>query len=192
MRIIEAAIKSFAKNGLEKTTYTLLARECKISRPLIHHYFPEMTDLFALAARYVRQTLLQCAVSAMKKASGEPDAQLRAYIRGCFNWIRDYQEQNSFWLLYFYQASLKGAAREENTALVKAGHERIQNLINEGNEAGLWNSKSPVEDSKTIQVALTGALVSCMTEDGFLTTNRSESLMMNLVFRDILTASRTR
>lgn len=187
LKIIEAAIRSFAKNGIEATTYTSLAKDCEISRPLIHHYFPTLEDLFLLTAKYVRQTLLNLAVAEMAKTPAtDPRAQLEGYLKGCFRWVREFPDQFSFWLLYFYQASLKGQARDENSQLVKAGHERIEALLSQGNAHKVWVVEHPRETAKTIQIFITGALVSVMTEDGYLTLARAEILLNESVFRGLL------
>ncbi|HVK60604.1 MAG TPA: TetR/AcrR family transcriptional regulator [Bdellovibrionales bacterium] len=179
LRIIEAALESFSKHGIEKTTYTNLAKRCKISRPLIHHYFPTLEDLFLLAAKYVRKTLLNLALEEMTKAKPDSRSQIEAYARGCIRWVKEFPEQNSFWLLYFYQCSLKGLAREENTKLVQAGHERIRMLIEMGNKEKTWAVSKPVEVAKTVQLLITGTLVSLMSEDAYLTAGRAESLLLN-------------
>lgn len=178
IKIIEASITSFAKNGLEGTTYTHLAKVCKISRPLIHHYFPTLEDLFLLTAKYVRQNLLKLALEEMgRKRSDNPLAQLQGYVHGCMRWVDEFPHQCSFWFLYFYQASRSPLARRENSELVTSGHKRITGLFEKGNEQGLWDVKDCVATAKLFQISLTGAMVSCMSEDGYLTTTRASQLL---------------
>lgn len=169
IKIIEAAITSFAVKGIEKTTYTYLADVCKISRPLIHHYFPSLDDLFLLTARYIRQTLLKLAIEGMNQAKSEdPLDQLLGYANGCLRWIKEYPHQCSFWFLYFYQASRSPQARKENTELVGAGHKRITEMLEYGNQMELWKIPDCTRQGKQIQVFITGVMISCMSEDGYL------------------------
>ncbi len=180
--IIEAAIKSFAKNGIEGTTYTQLAKDCNVSRPLVHHYFPSLDDLFLLTAKYVRMTLLKCATDEMGKAvNSSPKEQLLLYIQGCFNWIRLYQDQCSFWFLYYYQASRLPMARKENTVLVAEGHLRIKQLLDLGNNNKFWSIKNTYEKAKLIQITITGGMISTMSEDGYLSTDVAEKIVKNAI-----------
>ncbi len=180
IKIIEAAISSFAVKGLEKTTYTYLAKLCGISRPLIHHYFPALEDLFLLTARYVRETLLKLAIDEMQKNDlKDPVAQLNGYSRGCLNWVRDYPHQCSFWFLYYYQSSRSSLARKENTELVTAGHNRITSLLEQGNQLGIWKIADCTYEAKKIQVLVTGVMVSCMTEDGYLSLEKAADIFFD-------------
>jgi AcrR family transcriptional regulator len=169
IKIVQAAIKSFAHNGIEKTSYTQLAKDCEISRTLIHHYFPTLDSLFLLAARYARQTLLECAVEGLRVHTTDERKQLDGYIKGCFRWVELFPDQAKFWMLYFYQSSLGGVAKAENTAMVRSGHERIQHMILSGKEKNYFKFKNPQQTAKAIQVMITGAIVTVLTEDDYLT-----------------------
>jgi AcrR family transcriptional regulator len=181
LRLIEAAIESFAQKGIEGTTYSHLAKVCGISRPLVHHYFPTLEDLFLLTAKYVRITLLNSALDEMRRSKADAFSQINGYVRGCIRWVEEFPDQCSFWLLYFYQASLKGTARGENTKLVQAGHKRIEQLIEQGMSENLWHVQRPLETAKMIQMQITGVLVSCMTEDGYLTSKRAGKLLLETI-----------
>jgi AcrR family transcriptional regulator len=179
VKIVEAAIKSYARHGIEKTTYTNLAKQCAISRTLIHHYFPTLDSLFLLAARYARETLLECAKKGLVAHRLDERKQLDGYIEGCFNWVRLFPDQAKFWMLYFYQASLGGEAMQENSELVSAGHERIEGLILAGREKGYFHFKDAKETAKGIQLLITGAIVSVLTETGYLTLENTSRIVRN-------------
>jgi AcrR family transcriptional regulator len=182
IKIIEAAISSFASKGIDGTTYSSLALDCGISRPLINHYFATLEDLFLLTAKYVRQTLLNLALEEMQKTSSDPRSQLEGYLSGCVRWIQDYPAQFSFWLLYFYQASLKGVARIENSNLVAAGQERLELLLKDGHTQGAWVAENPKEMAKLIQILITGTLVCTMTEEGYMSVQRAKPLLKKAIF----------
>lgn len=181
VKIVEAAIKSFALNGIEKTTYTSLAKDCGISRPLIHHYFPTLDSLFLLAARYVRQTLLECALEGLTRNSANEKKQLDGYIEGCFNWLKLFPLQAKFWMLYYYQAALDDDAHAENSQLVEAGHQRIRSIIESGKKKGLFSFSNSHETAKMIQVLITGGFVSLVTETGYLNEDNSVELVQKFV-----------
>src|SRR5262245_30016404 len=45
LQIVEAAIGCYASVGFEKATFEKIASVCKVSRPLIQHYFPDREKL---------------------------------------------------------------------------------------------------------------------------------------------------
>ncbi len=179
VRIVEAAIESFAVEGIEKTTYSNLAKKCGISRTLIHHYFPTVESLFLLAARYVRQTLLRLALQGMEGTGDDPRAQLEGYVRGCFKWVELFPQQTSFWMLFFYQSSMQGQARNENSELVANGQKRIESMLSKGKELGYWQFTDGKAAAKMVQLFLTGGIVSCITEDGYLSVTNAPQLTVN-------------
>ena len=177
IKIVEEAIKSYAHNGIEKTSYTNLAKACDVSRTLIHHYFPTLDSLFLLAAKYARQTLLECAQEGLRVHSTDERKQLDGYIKGCFQWVELFPDQAKFWMLYFYQASLGGPAQDENTVLVRTGHLRIQSLITSGKEKGYFKFQDSLQTAKAIQLLITGAIVSVLTEADYLTLKNVTSIV---------------
>lgn len=182
LKIVEAAIASFAKNGIEKTTYTSLAKQCRISRPLIHHYFPTLDSLFLLAARFARETLLKCALEKVAVDSGRPEKFLESYIDGCFNWVERFPDQAKFWMLYFYQASLNKLAHDENSELVGRGQARLEQLLKSGQANGVFKFEDAAATAKTIQILITGGIVGVCTETGYLTLKKAKNLVKAAAF----------
>ena len=183
VEIVRAAIKSFALNGIEKTTYTSLAKECGVSRPLIHHYFPTLDSLFLLAARFARQTLLECVTDGLARGQANEKKQLEGYIEGCFHWVKMFPLQAKFWMLYYYQAALDDDAHAENTQLVDAGHDRIKGILEIGKKKGLFDFGNANETAKMIQVMITGGIVSVVTESGFLKVDNASDLIQKHVHK---------
>lgn len=182
IKIIETAIRLFAQKGIEATTYTSLSKACRISRPLINHYFSDLDSLFLAAAKYSRATLLRLAQEGINKGVDYP-SMIDGYIEGCFRWVAEYRDQCSFWMLYFYQSSRPGEARDENSALVERGHERIKGLILLGRKSGEFQFSAVEADqlAKTIQLLITGGIVSATTEDGYLTVENAEKIVKRAV-----------
>lgn len=174
-KIIEAAISSYGKHGISGTTFSSLAKDCKISRPLIHHYYHSVEDLFLATSRFVRQTLLNLAVEGMAHGirQEDPGLMLDGYVNGCLKWIKLFPDQARFWLLYYYQTGQGGAAKDENSQMVKAGHDRICQIIELGNKANRWQVSDIQETAKQIQLLITGLLMSVVTENGFLNDRNS-------------------
>ncbi|PWU17188.1 MAG: hypothetical protein C5B49_09410 [Bdellovibrio sp.] len=178
IRIIEAAIESFANRGIEATTYARLARDCNISRPLIHHYFPTLASLFLMAAKHIRRSHLEAAMFNVKKAGPEAWDQLKAFVEGSFDWIEQHPNYAKFWLLYYYQCGLGGAIASEHTALVKAGEESLQSILSGFN---LRKSDDPYVLTKSIQMTAIGGTLSALTESRHLPGKKAREITLSAI-----------
>ncbi len=164
IQIVEAAIKVFAAVGIEKATYDKIAKICRVTRPLIQHYFPDKEQLFELVVKYIRGHFQAIAIRAIERGTSETE-QLKSYISSTFRWLDDFPEHVQVWMLFYFLSSHHAKYRKINTELVGMGHGRIAALIERGTESGQFESKDYQIDAKLIQTAITGALVSLTTED---------------------------
>lgn len=179
MRIIEAAVASYAKRGLAGTSYTTLAEDCEISRPLIHHYFPTLDALFLMTAKFMRAKHLQEVVQ-QSKAAGTGEAQLREYVNASFSWLEKNPDQAKFWLLYYYQCSMGGQIAAEHEELIKAGENKIEQILVAIEEGGKkLHERSKL--AKLIQMIIIGGTISAVTEAQILTFARARELTLRAV-----------
>lgn len=169
IRIAEAAIRLYAKDGAQATIFENIAQAAKVSRALILRYFPTYSALMMFMAKYIRAQLQELAVQRLSAAEG-PKAQLEAYIDSTFEWIEAYPHHVKVWLYFYYLSSLDKKTRDLNTELVDIGHKRIQRLIEDGQKAGVFPKSNASAAARALQTQLTGSLLSCMSE------NRREDL----------------
>lgn len=164
VRIAEAAVRLYAKQGVHATTYDDIARETEVSRPLVIKYFPTYEDLFGFVAHYLRAKFQIIAVNRIKKASS-PEGQLANYIDAMFEAVEKFPKDSRVWLYFYYQCALDKNYKRINTEMVEIGHRRIQIMIEEGVKQGVFHTASPVMTARAIQVQITGTLVSYLSED---------------------------
>lgn len=164
MAILEAAIKNYSKVGVDETTYEKIAKTCKVSRPLIQHYFPDQHELFTLTMKYIRAKFQQISVEAIREEMS-PDKQLEAYVRSNFSWAQRFRAHANVWLLFYHYCGVHPKFRELNTTFVRMGHERIQGLLELGIQRKVFACKDPYMNAKLIQIIITGALVSICTDN---------------------------
>ena len=169
IRIAEAAIRLYAKEGAQATIFESIAQAAKVSRALILRYFPTYQSLMMFMAKYIRAQLQELAVQRLTAADG-PKAQLEAYIDATFEWIEVYPHHVKVWLYFYYLCSLDKKTRDLNTELVDIGHKRIQKMIEEGQKAGVFPKGNATASAKAVQTLITGSLLSCLSE------NRKEDL----------------
>lgn len=159
MQIVDAAIGEFARNGIEDTTYEAIARKCKISRPLVQHYFPTRERLFHVAANVIRVNFQKLAIDAIL-AQPAPEDQIGAYVRSHFEWVRKYRDHGRVWLLFYHRCAMSEEYRALNTELVLMGHRRIAALIAQLREK---KEEEPIL-AKIVQSIITGAVIAALTE----------------------------
>jgi AcrR family transcriptional regulator len=163
LEIVEAAIKSYATLGIEKTTYATIAKIGKISRPLVQHYFKDKEAIFDLAVKYIRIHFQKMAVSAIEKQK-TPQKMLEAYVDSTFDWLEKFPNHTRVWLLFYFYCTADKKSRELNTELTQTGRKRIEAILNAGVAMGAFGCKQPAEAALLIQTMVTGALIAAGTE----------------------------
>ena len=164
LQIVKGAIKCYASLGIEGTTYDRIAKTCKISRPLIQHYFKDRNEIFEMAMKYIRMQGQQAVVAACKDKV-VPREKLAAYIEAHFNWLKKKPSHWELFKIFYYYCGSDPGARILNTQLVGMGHDRITAFLSEGAAAGDFAKDDLSRRAKDIQVLLTGALLMVSIEN---------------------------
>lgn len=163
IQIIEGAIKNYATIGSEKTTYDRIARTCKISRPLIQHYFKDKDAVFEKSIQYIRAQYQALAHAAIE-AQSTPLEKIRAYVSASLQWVRDYPLHSKTWALFFYHCTIQPKLKALNTDLVLQGTKRISHLVSLGMKEGVFEVEDAQAAARDLQIFLTGAIVTAGTE----------------------------
>ena len=162
--IIEGALRCYAKLGIEKTTFDQIAKEAKTSRPLLLHYYPNKEEIFLLCANYVRARFQSYAVQYLQKGNTTVE-KFDLYIESCFEWLKDYPEDVTFWSLFYYSTRTNKKCLKMNIDLLLVGQKRIAALL----ELLHKERKIPKQDffwnAKIIQTIITGALIQFSSEN---------------------------
>lgn len=159
--ILEASIRLFARRGWEGVTLAAIAKEAGTSSPFVRHYFRDIEEIRAVAIKYIRVLLQERAVRALARESN-PRHALAKYIEECFRWADESFTHARVWCSFLSSCVNNELDRQLNTAAVEAGHERILALVRS-------LSAAPAEAeviARSIQIIITGSLVSYLTEDG--------------------------
>ncbi len=170
IQILEAAIEICASEGLEETTYDRIAVYCETSRQLVQHYFPKREEMFSLAIRYLRENSKKVVfehLTEKQAARKTPDAaaNLSDYIAGTFRWFDHYPTHAKVWPVFYSYAASNKKYRDMNTEISAAMAGRILALVAEGNKLGQFNCPDPEGTARAIQMLLTGALLTLLTEN---------------------------
>lgn len=96
--IVEAAIRCLNKGGASNLTTTQVMREAKVSRGLVNHYFPSMTDLLVAAYKAMLDGLSGTAKSDMRRRSEGSAMAVKAMIDVACSPLIFEKPHNQAWL----------------------------------------------------------------------------------------------
>jgi AcrR family transcriptional regulator len=161
--IVEAAISNYASVGIEKTTYERIAKHCKISRPLVVHYFKDKEEIFDMSIRYIRANYQQFALE----------------------WPDHFPTHFTTLCLLFYRSSTHEKYKKINTEFAVMGHDRITEMINQGIKEGVVSVDDPIASAKNIQIIITGAIFSYQVENSSEPLNKSRENIIKLCFETL-------
>lgn len=159
-QILLAAISIMEKSGFSALTFGDLAKKCRISRALVHHYFADKSDLGGRLLQFCTSHLTFYVSSKLVSIS-EPLLLLEIYCRATLDWAHEYRGMATGLFLFLQVSSQDRALRGKNDELSAVGRQRIQNLL-----AALPGIEPRGSDEKAqvIQMLLAGAGLNLLTE----------------------------
>lgn len=163
-QIVENATEFIAKAGYENLDFVKLAKKCKITRPLINHYFPEKEQLLLAVVSFVaveHQKFLLEQIPENQKSMKEV---LRSYILANLEWPRKKNAHAKVWMHYLALAAYQESERMENTRSVDHGAKRIEEILKQGILQEEWGGFEASWKAKSLQLLITGAVISLITE----------------------------
>jgi AcrR family transcriptional regulator len=154
-RILEAACRVVARQGLRKTRIADVAGEAGVSSAIVHYYFGDAASLLLATIGWLDERLLQ----RLEEADEDPFASLRNLIALTAPYPGPNREE---WLLQLEIFPLAREKREYMAAihrLVELYHQAVLRIIARGVEAGAFH---PVADTEEVafRIAAYGEVLS--------------------------------
>ncbi len=163
IQISEAAIKNYATIGYSGTTYEKIAETAKISRPLIRHYFDTREEIFDFSIRYIGSNFQHIATQNIENGKTYKE-KLEQYIQTTFQWVESNPHHSKAWLYYLHVCAYDPQSKKDNSKYIETEHQRLQTLLERGKKNGEFHFKDKSVLAKRIQIIMTGALVSLLSE----------------------------
>ncbi len=163
VQIIEAAIYCYANFGMSETTFDRIAKQAKLSRPLIFHYFSDKSEIFDGSIKYVRAVYQQLTIEGIEKGRNGKE-RFENYVQCCFDWLVKHPYHIKLWFVFYHSASTTDKYRDMNSDFVSIGLDRIAAMIQkiEGNET--MNRNTAAQRARSVQALITGAIVQMSSE----------------------------
>lgn len=114
-QIIKAAVKRFSKHGLGKTTLDEIARDLRIGKATIYHYFKSKDELFHSSIEWESEQLIE----EIKSIFEHEDIPLRDRINSYFN-CKEIIDQKYKLLYELFLLLMKDGTFEKEKELLKS------------------------------------------------------------------------
>ncbi len=164
LAIIEATIDHIYNQGIGKLSLESVAKSSGMSRPLLKHYFADMDELLLQTFVYLRARF-QAYVIGQLSAKAKPLQMLRKYVNAHFDWLENFPELSTVWLIYFFECCRQEQFKKQHSEFTRMGAERIAAMLERANETGDIELSNSMQTAKRIQLILTGALINGSTEN---------------------------
>ncbi len=165
VQILEAAIRVLAAHGPDETTYERIARECKVTRQLVFHYFPHRDDLFEKAALYICRHYQEQVITELERPS-DAVARIETYVRSNLRWATESRDQAVFWIYLFHRSTNSERLRRVHETVSSMCRSRLVALIELGSEQRTLDCPAPESAALLVITLLTCAWVALVTEGG--------------------------
>jgi len=176
-QIIKTAVKRFARHGLNKTTLTEIARDVRIGKATIYHYFKSKEELFYQTIEYDASLIIED----IKQIFNDEQLSIKERFVEYFSYKQEIY--NKYKLLYDVMIRvLKEEGQEkENEILKKFLHdeEEILKQVLNNNLAELMNPDLPKFFAMQSWGILFGKKLNDLRSDGII-QNPKDLFLLNL------------
>lgn len=123
LKLLEATARCISKIGIEKTSFTEIAKEAKVKRPLVAYHFPKKDDIFYRVILYISERLTHMVLKDRKGVKGR-----EGIVKTMSDYIDFFQNNKHYFHSFFhlfYMASIQERYRFLNTKMAN----RVMNRL---------------------------------------------------------------
>ena len=157
--ILTTALELMLKKGFDTLTFAELAKKCKVSRALVHHYFPEKQRLAERLLEICTLHLVDFVEQRLAMEKQNPQRHLETYCRANLEMCKENPAVLMGFCYFFYLCCFQQKVRKQNSDLSALGRDRIKVFL-----VDFGVTRELAEKATSIQVAITGAMIRLATE----------------------------
>lgn len=181
-KIIEAAIKCIATEGLHQTTFQKIADESGLSQPLVMHYFSKKDDIFPVVWDYVYKNALSATADRLKTEL-TPTEKLKEYLFVSWDIANENSYLKKIFVQLYFLSSFDEVLKSTNSQVKRTAVNRISEIIIEGQKLKEFNqSLNPFFTAKVIHNSISGFILNSVSEH----QEYDYKLLLNNLFEMIL------
>lgn len=114
-KLLEATARCISKVGIEKTSFTEIAKEAQVKRPLVAYHFPKKNDVFYRVILYISEKLNQSVLNHRDNIKGREG--IKNTITEYLNFFQENKHYFHCFFHLFYMASIEERYRFLNTKM---------------------------------------------------------------------------
>ncbi len=180
--ILNTARKLFSKYGLRKTTVAEIAKDARIGKGTIYHYFKSKEDIFSAVVKHESDLLIEKineAVSIEKK----PQDKIRTFILTKIKYLKELINLNE--VRKEALEELHDRANIERKSYFEQEIKLLKDILKEGNKKGIFSVKSPGRISMVIISALKELEGRWVIDEEIVDVENSLDILLDIIFKGI-------
>lgn len=181
VKILRGAVKTFAENGLEKATFTQIAKDAGVSRPLVVHYYKTLDEIFLKCSKYVLYSLFKELQEVSPKVI-TAEEKLKIFVTSYIRGIEKHPLEAKMYLRFHFQSALDEECRRTNTEAYKNSILQVQRLLDYGVSTGEFHCRDSYRASEAIMFYVLGR-VSTMVSTNLYPVSEVESDLIVVALR---------
>lgn len=166
-KIISAALKSFAKNGIEQTKLIDIAEAAKIKHNLILYHFQDFEELCKACIEQVVHNFFKETQKISLEKQKNASKHLEEFILGHFQLAKLHPAAFSLWLHFYYKASIDPHYKQLLKTISTSSMEKLKSIFMQYSiEKNLTHTETQIEYYSQIVIGqIIGQLMLSLSEE---------------------------
>ncbi len=184
-RILAAAVRRIAREGIEGVRIARIAMDAGVSPSLVHYHFATREALLAEALDYSYNYAEERRISSGSEAASSHAERLESMLEGCLPVSTELHDDWLLWLELWHQAARNEQLRPIAGELYSRLHAWFADEIGAGVAAGEFGRCDPDEVADRILALLDGVGVRTIIGDPQMTLTRARQTVRTAVAREL-------
>jgi AcrR family transcriptional regulator len=163
-RILDAAVRRIAREGLDELRIARIAMDAGVSSALVHYHFDSRDALLSEALEHSYEIAGEARTSDPEPGRDAVET-LRAMIEQCLPLPGAQRDDWLLWVELWLRAARSPALRPTAARLYERLHAWFADAIIAGAEAGAWTADDPDRSADLILALIDGYGVRCLARD---------------------------
>lgn len=126
--ILTESIRLFGENGIDQTSFAMIAKATQVTQPNVLYHFPSKEILVHEMVQRIL-THNRESVEALMKPGDSGRDKLEKYLLGNLAWAKQYPDDTRVILLLYYYATFRSEFRDLYASILKAARARLEGYL---------------------------------------------------------------
>jgi AcrR family transcriptional regulator len=126
--ILTQSIRLFGANGIDQTSFAMIAQATQVTQPNVLYHFPSKEILVHEMVQRILTHNRESVEALMKPADSGRD-KLEKYLLGNLAWAKQYPDETRVILLLYYYATFRPEFRDLYGSILKSARTRLEGFL---------------------------------------------------------------